>query len=304
MKLLILGFSSILQKKILRSFQKIDDICIEIASKSSRSELVTYSDYYTAIKETKADLIYITLVNSLHFYWAKRALDQKKHVIIDKPAVLNTLDANELISLAKKNNCLLAEAVVFNYHDIFEEFYKMQKKSNMFITAEFSFPQLPLDNFRYSKSLGGGAIYDLGPYAASIIRLFLDSKSLSLNSLILSRDINGIDTSFTVQGKDDCNNFFSGYFGFCSEYVNNLKIISKNKNLSINKIFTLTSDETAKLFFQQKNEKSSLEIKSDSFLNFLESCILAIREGNFQSFYDSLLTNINIIEEIKCRSDL
>ena len=52
--------------------------------------------------KSDANIVYISLPNSLHFYWAKKALLHGYHVIIDKPMCVNKSEANILINIAKK----------------------------------------------------------------------------------------------------------------------------------------------------------------------------------------------------------
>ena len=120
-KILILGFSDLSQRKIIPVLHKnlnyVEEI--EIASKSkiiSKNNKIkkTYFDYDTAIKETSADLIYISLPNSQHYKYCKESILQNKSVIIDKPAVLSSAELNSLKSLMPKKIYLLLKVVYFN----------------------------------------------------------------------------------------------------------------------------------------------------------------------------------------------
>ena len=88
MKVLILGNSSIFQRKIFPSLIKFKKISIEVASRRKNNfnkKIKTYESYEDSIKKTNANIVYISLVNSKHFKWAMTALKNNKHVIIDKP---------------------------------------------------------------------------------------------------------------------------------------------------------------------------------------------------------------------------
>ena len=107
-KILILGFSDLSQRKIIPVLQNLNYVEeIEIASKSkiiSKNNKIkkTYFDYDTAIKETSADLIYISLPNSQHYKYCKESILLNKSVIVDKPAVLSSAELNSLNSLMLK----------------------------------------------------------------------------------------------------------------------------------------------------------------------------------------------------------
>ena len=53
------------------------------------------------------------------------------------------------------------------------------------------------DNFRYRRALGGGALWDLGPYAAAVGRVFLDDEPASVACRVLARGgPDGVETAF------------------------------------------------------------------------------------------------------------
>ena len=106
MKILVLGNSNIFNRKVLPALNKFKNINIELASKrkieSNTSYSATYNSYEKALKKTKAKIVYISLINSKHFFWAKKSLKYKKHILIDKPITCNTVQLSNLILKAKK----------------------------------------------------------------------------------------------------------------------------------------------------------------------------------------------------------
>ena len=61
------------------------------------------------MKTSKAKIAYISLPNSLHYVWAKKALELGYHVVVDKPICKQYLNSAKLVNLAKKNR-LISEA--------------------------------------------------------------------------------------------------------------------------------------------------------------------------------------------------
>ena len=109
MKILILGNSSIFQRKIFDSLKKFKKISIEVASRRNINidkKIKTYKSYKLSIDNSDAKIVYISLVNSEHFKWALYALKKNKHVIIDKPFALNFKDTKILIKLATKKKII------------------------------------------------------------------------------------------------------------------------------------------------------------------------------------------------------
>ena len=108
MEILFLGNSSIFQRKIYFSLKKIKKLKIQVATLSKFNEkkknIIYYDSYKKAIEQTKAKLIYISLVNADHYKWAIYCLNKNKHIIIDKPFTLNFNQADSILKLAKKKS--------------------------------------------------------------------------------------------------------------------------------------------------------------------------------------------------------
>ena len=79
--------------------------------------------YLDVIKSDNVDIVFIGLTNNLHYEYSKLALQNKKHVLIEKPACINGEQFYDLQTIAKKNSLKIFEAIYFrsnpNIHNIF-----------------------------------------------------------------------------------------------------------------------------------------------------------------------------------------
>jgi predicted dehydrogenase len=106
-KILIVGYSSFIKRRVLKPLKEINNLDIYICSKSQKiNEKVKYSfnNYKIAITKQNYDFIYISLINKLHFKYAKFALMRGNNLIIDKPITTSFNETQKLIKLAKKKN--------------------------------------------------------------------------------------------------------------------------------------------------------------------------------------------------------
>ncbi len=127
------------------------------------------------------DVVYIASPNSLHFPQAKAALLAGKHVIVEKPAVTQPQEWQELIQLAEEQHCFIFEAAR-NYHDqgftVIEDFLADKKVLGAdFNYAKYSSKMPDLLAGRtpnvFSDRFAGGALMDLGIYPIyAAVRLF------------------------------------------------------------------------------------------------------------------------------------
>ncbi len=69
----------------------------------------------TMLADDEIDTVYIASPNSLHFPQAKKALEAKKNVILEKPFTSTQEEAQELFDLAEKNGVMIFEAIT-NIH--------------------------------------------------------------------------------------------------------------------------------------------------------------------------------------------
>ena len=106
MKVLILGYSNIVRKRILNVFKQ-KKIEILVASRSHKKKIPgikrQFRSYEQALKKCKPTFVYISLPNSQHFRWAKKSLSKKFNTIVDKPITSNKKQLKDLIYLSKKN---------------------------------------------------------------------------------------------------------------------------------------------------------------------------------------------------------
>jgi len=302
LKILILGYSSIFKKRILNFLIK-KNIKFCIASKSSvqkeKKAFDWYRNYNEALNHSNANLVYISLPNSLHYYWAKKALNKNYHVIVDKPICNNYSEAKNLIKIAKRKKKLLAEATFFNYHKQFDQALKSLNgtKNIKLINTNFIIPMPKKNSFRMSKKLSGGCLMDMSPYAAATARLLGLGKLIKMHTSI-NKNKQGLITSFKVLCKFQKNYYF-GYFCFGGEYKNNMILFSKNKHIELNNIFSPPSNKNLKILTKQNNSLYVSKIrKSDVFENFFKQVKYYYNKKKFNFYYKTILEDAKFREKL------
>ena len=169
-KILILGYSYIARKSVIRSMQNNPYVALAgIASQKNYHDIPreydSYDSYEDAIRNSGCDAVYISLHNSDHYKWIMESLKLHKHVICDKPAVLSSRQALECYK--KAGDRLIAfESIPYLHHaqhKLLKKCIEQQKYPQQKITANFGFPQFEKKNIRNFAKLGGGCLYDIGP---------------------------------------------------------------------------------------------------------------------------------------------
>jgi predicted dehydrogenase len=302
MIILILGNSNIFKKKIYFALKKFKKIKIELASRRKIPKKIKvskiYSSYNEALNTTKAKIIYISLINSLHFKWALKSLNNNKHVIIDKPLTAKFRDTKKLLNLAKKKKLLLTESIVFHYHNQFKNIIsKINLRKKTRIIAKFHIPKLEKKNYRNFNKFDGGCFQDMSPYASYLIYIFLRNRNYLLNKNHIKTKKNLINGFFiTARNK---NITLNASFSFNSTYQNEIQISNDNKMYSIGYAFSppINKSLTVEVFDYLKKRKYKVKfIKQNIFYTYFKEIFKIIRLNKYNSFYNEI-KNISKIKE-------
>lgn len=164
-----------------------------------------YTDYDELLMNSGCDAVYIGLINSAHFSYAKRALLSGKHVILEKPFTGFYEEALELKNLAEEKNLYALEAVTILHGGLVQkmkENLSLLGKIRMFL-GNYSQYSSRYDEYllgevphAFDKAYYGGALFDINIYNIHFCAsLFGEPKACQYFPNI---GPNGIDTSGTL----------------------------------------------------------------------------------------------------------
>ncbi|UPJ51945.1 Gfo/Idh/MocA family oxidoreductase [Bradyrhizobium sp. 200] len=309
MRLLILGYSSIVERRVMPAAAKVGAIEeISIASKSRpRPERwpkqgLFFDDYETALRGSNCDLVYLSLPNALHEHWVMVALAAGKHVVVDKPAMMTLAGSERVVAEARRVNRLVAEATVFGYHPQFETLAAFLAETGPLTqaAAQFIIPPLPIGNFRNHAELGGGCLLDMGPYAAATMRILGGDGMSEVTALAGGRHPEtGVDMGFSVLARLGNGGVFSGHFSFEGEYQNRLLVVGRSGSVLIERVFTPPADHQMEWRRRVRNVDDVVTFEpADTFARFLEAVISAIAGGDHESFHRDFLSDARCREMI------
>lgn len=312
MKVLLIGHSRIGQKRILPALRSLREVThIAVASRHWNPEqdaggATVFHDYDAAIADSGADIAYISLENSNHALWTERALQRGMHVVVDKPAFLKLDDARRLADLAASKGRCLAEATVFAFHpqiramlDVFETAGCSPSR----VMTTFSFPPLDANDFRYRVDRGGGALFDVGPYAVATSRLFFGRPPRTVSCEILARRPDGVDTAFSLLLTYDDGGALAGHFGFDTEYQNRIVALGQQAAVELNRAFTLPPNAANTIAVRRNNVESEVPVvPADSFALFLSAVVEAINHNAWNQFAAALLQDAALLAQVRSSS--
>ena len=127
------------------------------------------------------DIIYITTPHNTHYEFMKKALEHGKHIFVEKSITLNSRELNEMQALAQAKGLIIGEAMTIWHMPIYKKLWEIVQSGQLgkvqMITMNFgSFKEYNMENRFFNMHLAGGAMLDIGVYALSIVRSFMDEK--------------------------------------------------------------------------------------------------------------------------------
>lgn len=303
MRLLILGYSSIAQRRVIAAAAKtgvIEEISIASKSRAEPNEGWPkrgrfFTDYDTALRQSHADIVYLSLPNAMHEHWGLAALACGKHVLVDKPAMITREACERGVTEARRSGRLLAEATVFGYHPHFEALrgFLAENGPLTHVDAQFIIPPLPIANFRNHRELGGGCLLDMGPYAAALMRILGGGSPSQITALAGTRHPEtGVDLGFSAQARLANGGIFSGHFSFEGEYQNRLLIVAHSGSVMIERVFSPPADHRIEWRQRVRNVETVVTFEAaDIFARFLDAATRAISSGDHEPLHCDLLAD-------------
>ena len=174
-------------KKIYSVANRTHEKGVEFAKKYGIEKV--YDNMTDVFEDPEVDVIYITTPHNTHIKYMKMAIENGKHLLVEKSITLNSDELNEAIELANKKGVIIAEAMTIYHMPIYKELKNILSSGKLgkvnLITMNFgSFKEYNMNNRFFNINLAGGAMLDIGVYALSIIRWFMDSKPTELLSQV------------------------------------------------------------------------------------------------------------------------
>ena len=260
--------------------------------------------YENLLDRSDIDAIYMPLPTGLHEEWVMKTLEAGKHIIVEKSLAIDFKSAIKMIELAKQKNLLIMENFMYKYHAQHKAVWEQLRNNSLgtikLYRSQFGFPPLSTDNFRYDKSLGGGALLDAAAYTISSSLWFLGNDQEVISSALYFDKKKNIDIygNASILNKEGVVSQLS--FGFDNYYRCNYEFWGSKGILTAPKAFTPKPDENTKIVFESKGDVITNEIKPDNhFTNMLQMFHQGVINGDHRGHYDDILAQSKIISAVR-----
>lgn len=135
-----------------------------------------YDDLDSLIADSNVEAVYCPMANEEHAEWAFRMIQAGKHVLIEKPMTTQIADIGAIEAAAKAMNVKVMEGFMYRFHPQHAKVKELVESGLigdvLSCRASFSFLMQASRIYRINRSMvyGGGAMWDIGPYAIHALR--------------------------------------------------------------------------------------------------------------------------------------
>lgn len=264
-----------------------------------------FEGYRALITSDEVDAIYLPLPPALHFKWAKQAMEFGKHVLVEKPSTCSLADTQELVSLAEGKGLALHENYMFVFHDQIEAVKDIVRSGAIgdvrLYRIMFGFPRRAVNDFRYNKALGGGALLDAGGYTMKLATNLLggEVKLTAANAGYLNDFEVDIYGSATLTNENGV--VAQVAFGMDNDYRCDLEIWGSTGTLTTGRILTAPEGFVPTYTIKNNQDVRSGNLPADdAFLKSINRFGLCVKDAKVRKEnYKILLQQERLVEEFK-----
>jgi predicted dehydrogenase len=315
LKIGVLGCANIAKRSVIPAILTIPEFeLIAIASRTAEKaeEFATLfnceavTGYQELIDRKDIDVIYMPLPTGLHEEWVMKALEAKKHILIEKSLAMNYSSAKKMVAKAKEKGLLIMENFMFIYHGQHQFVKNLIDKGAIgeirCFRSSFGFPPLDENNFRYNKKLGGGALLDAAAYTVRASQLFL-GDDISVKAANLNYVNNEVDIYGGAYLSAQSGLFSEVAFGFDNFYQCNYEIWGSKGKITAQRAFTPGENFKPTITLEQQGEIFNYEVDAENhFVNILNEFKRCILENDITDKYEEVLNQSRLLAELKLRS--
>ena len=263
-----------------------------------------YGSYQQLLDDKEIEAVYIPLPNHMHVPWAIKTLEAGKHVLLEKPAALSSIEAQTLLDESKKHPQLkIMEAFMYRFHPQWVKLKELIADGSIgelkTIQSSFSFFEDDPNSIVNNKEMGGGSLMDIGCYPISLSRFLFDAEPKSVSANIEYDPV--FKTDILASGIMEFEKGSSSFFSATQVADNqNVKIFGTKAFIEMEIPFNPPTDIKSKIIINRDGAKEIIEfdicnqytIQADLF------SLAIIKDKPVPTPLQDAVNNMKIIEKL------
>ena len=184
---------------LIRNFSSTQLCNVSAIADTNENQLAKYKAIYPSlevytnankmIQHAGIDAVVIATPVFMHYALAKNALENGKHVLIEKPMTASSKEASELIEIASKKGLTLMVDHTFLYTGAVQ---KIKELVDTNVVGKVNY----IDSTRINLGLFQpdiNVLWDLAPHDISIVNYIMNAKPIAVNAVGISHTNNNIE---------------------------------------------------------------------------------------------------------------
>jgi len=243
----------------------------------------TFDELEPLLTHPDIDAIYLPMANEEHAEWALKAINNGKHVLIEKPMALTVTDIEAIEAAAAENNVKVMEGFMYVFHpqhDFVRELIDSGKIGEVrTVKTSFAFPMKPARMYRINRDIenGGGAMWDIGPYAVHTARLWFEHEPKSVMAMA---KLNEYGADVSLSGIFDYDDGRYAHFEMSFEHarLSEYEIIGTLGGIKCNIVWQHHADEPVISYWTDAGEQEEVSLPAANHFNLeiehFSDCVL------------------------------
>jgi predicted dehydrogenase len=209
-----------------------------------------FEGYQPLLDDPAIDAVYIPLPNSDHVPWTLAAIKAGKHVLCEKPLVLDPADIDRIAEAASAAGVVVEEGFMYRHEPLTAKVLELIGGGAIgtvrAVVSGFTFALEGSANIRLDPALGGGSLWDVGSYPVTYTQLITGAAP----TMVFGNahwHTSGVDDEFMGVLRFDAGAVANIYSGFRAAYRTWLEVIGSEGSLSVPNPFRPGPVETLEL---------------------------------------------------------
>ncbi len=262
---------------------------------------------YESLLEEDIDAVYVPLPTGLHEEWVIKCIERGKHVLVEKSFGMDLVSTVRILDLALSRKIVAMENFMFPYHNQHEAVMSMLNDGRIGkirnFKANFSFPPLADDNFRYNSEVGGGAILDAAAYTVKAAQVFLGKELTFLSATMHFDSERNVDILGSAHFVFDQRIPIHLSWGFDNFYQCGVEILGTKGKLTTNRTYTAPPGFEPSAIVETHGKVEEVKFPADDhFQKLLNEFYRTVEAGEYKNAAEEVKQQSFFLGEIQSKA--
>jgi predicted dehydrogenase len=230
-----------------------------------------YASHEALLDDEAVDAVYIALPNSEHLHWIRKAAAAGKHILCEKPLVLDTVELDSAEAAVKEAGVHLAVAFMYRHHPQIAAVHQLLASGAigdlvaMHARLHFDLERTGGVDIRLRREMGGGSLLDLGCYPVDFFGDLAASDPEQVAAVAHRESPEGVDTRLAavlrygaLVATFDCS--------FDSAFLNTATLVGTAGRITLEDVFRADLHEgVGTVVIEREGSREVLEVPGDHY---------------------------------------